>query len=190
MRRVRCLLYLGLLCLIAPMAWAAEDHGGGHGASTQIYWKWANFAVLAGAIGYVLAKNAGPFFRSRTDSIQKDIREAGDRKSAADARFAEIDKRISGLAGEVEALRAESRREMQNGAARAKEDNARATAKIETAAEQEIAALALQARHQLRAHTAEAAMKLAEQKIRARVGAGEDAALISAFTSQLIARVR
>ncbi len=177
-----------LLALLAAPMFGAEDHGEGHG-STQIYWKWANFAVLAGGIGYVLAKNAGPYFRARTETIRKDIREAGERKTAADTRFAEIESRMAGLAAEIESLRAESRREMLAEAERAKDDNARALAKIAAAGEQEIAALAVQARRELRAHTAAAAMKLAEQKIRARLGPGEDAVLVADFTGQLQARV-
>jgi F-type H+-transporting ATPase subunit b len=178
-----------VLACLAGSAFAAEEQGEGHG-STQVYWKWANFAVLAGAIGYVLAKNAGPFFLRRTESIRKEIREAGERKAAADARFAEIEARLAGLAADVEELRAESRREMQAEAHRAKEDNARAIAKIGAAAEQEIGALAVQAQRKLRAHAAAAAMKLAEAKLRARVGAPQDAALVADFTTQLSARAR
>ena len=45
-------------------AQTATKHGEGHEDAPmphEIWWKWANFALLAGGLGYVIAKNAGPF---------------------------------------------------------------------------------------------------------------------------------
>ena len=59
----------------------------------EIWWKWANFAVLAAGLGYLVAKNAGPFFRSRSEEIQKGIKDAAQVRAEAEARASAIEKR-------------------------------------------------------------------------------------------------
>ena len=54
----------------------------------EIWWKWANFALLAGGLGYLISKHAGPFFRSRTEEIQKGIQDAAKVRAEAEARAA------------------------------------------------------------------------------------------------------
>ncbi|MGH9674963.1 MAG: hypothetical protein ACRD44_17460 [Bryobacteraceae bacterium] len=168
----------------ALLAQGAEERGGEH-ADNTIYWKLANFAILAGALGWAIWRNAPAFFRGRTERIQVDIRDAGARKAEADERVAAIDRKMAGLGSEVDALRAHSRQEMQAEASRAREETARLAAKIEAAAAQEIAAAAGQARRELRAHSATVALQIAERKIGERVGPAEDAALVAAFSRQL-----
>ena len=56
---------------------AAQEHGkeehAASGHQNLDGWKWANFGLLAGALGYFIAKNSGPFFASRSQEIQKGI---------------------------------------------------------------------------------------------------------------------
>src|SRR4051812_23186572 len=61
-------------------AHAAEEEGG------MEIWKWANFLILAGALGYLIGKNAGPFFAARTASIRKDMEDSLAQRQAAEAR--------------------------------------------------------------------------------------------------------
>ncbi len=56
-----------------------------------IVWKWANFAITAAGLGYLISKNLPPFFRSRTVSIQKGISEAQLTKREAEKRVAEME---------------------------------------------------------------------------------------------------
>ncbi|MCL5745635.1 MAG: hypothetical protein M1541_17210, partial [Acidobacteria bacterium] len=59
----------------------AKEHGEqkGHGeeghGNLEIL-KWANFLLLAGGLGYLIGKNAGPFFATRSQQIRKDMEEA------------------------------------------------------------------------------------------------------------------
>ena len=39
-------------------------------------WKWANFLLLAGGLGYLIGKNAGPFFAAARRQIRKDMLDA------------------------------------------------------------------------------------------------------------------
>ena len=45
-----------LVCLAAAPIFAEEKEPGG-----LEVWKWANFVVLAGALGYLIGKKGGPF---------------------------------------------------------------------------------------------------------------------------------
>ena len=62
----------------------SEGHGGGHGNLEG--WKWANFLLLAAGLGYLVGKNAGPFFASRSLQISKDMADADRLRQDAEAR--------------------------------------------------------------------------------------------------------
>ena len=173
---------LAMTLVAAAPLWA--ESGEGH-ADNTIYWKWANFAILAGLIGYAIARNAPAMFRARTEEIQKDLHEASRRRQQAEARTAEIERRLADLGGELETMRGHARQEMEAEAQRMRTESARLLAKVESAAAQEIEALTKQSRRSLREHSARLALTLAEQKIRARVGAAEDEMLIGAFVEQV-----
>src|SRR5262245_21411633 len=105
----------------------------------EIWWKWANFAMLAAGLGFLIAKNAGPFFSSRSEDIQRGIREAAAVRAEAEAKAAEIEKRISNLNAEVEALRKSSHEEIAREGERVSAETAQQIAKIQRQAEADIA---------------------------------------------------
>ena len=79
---------------------ASEASGEGEHGGMEI-WKWANFAILAGGLGYLIGKNAGPFFAGRTQQIRKDMIESGEMRKQAEARAAEVDRRLASLETEI-----------------------------------------------------------------------------------------
>ncbi|MGH9666013.1 MAG: hypothetical protein ACRD9L_16425, partial [Bryobacteraceae bacterium] len=94
------LLLAAGLSLYAQEAGAAANPEADAKAAHQVYWLWANFALLAGGLGYLIGKYAPDFFRSRTDRIRKGIDEAAELKREADRRAAEMDKRMGALESE------------------------------------------------------------------------------------------
>ena len=113
---------------------AAQEEEGG----LEI-WKWANFLVLAAGLGYLIRKNAGPFFAARSASIRKDMEESLRQRREAEASVAEVERRLAALGADIAALRAESQRELAVGAERVGRQTASQIAKIQAQAEQEIA---------------------------------------------------
>ncbi len=85
----------------------AEGQPGGEEEGGLQLWKWANFLLLAGGIGYLIGKNAGPLFAARTRQIRKDIIEADEARKEAEARAAAVERRLAGLEAEIAALREE-----------------------------------------------------------------------------------
>src|SRR6476660_6357588 len=69
-------------------------------------WRWANFAILAAGLGYLMSKHLPPFFRSRTGTIQKGIAEAQQMKLDAEKRAAEMAEKLKSLGADVENFRA------------------------------------------------------------------------------------
>src|SRR5512132_4321241 len=114
----------------------AHQSGGHEGLEG---WKWANFLLLAGGLGYLIAKNAGPFFTGRSQQIRKDMVEAQEARRDAEARAADVDRRLAALESEIAGLRAESQREAEAEMDRFSRHTAREIAKIQAYAEQEIA---------------------------------------------------
>lgn len=163
---------------------AKEEAHGSHG-DPMIYWKWANFALLAFGLGYMLKKHAGPFFAGRTEEIRKGIDEAARLKADADARAADVEKRLASMGAEIEALKSSSRTEMEQEAARIREETAQALAKIKTQAELEIATAAKFARQELKLYVAGLAVQLAERRIQAGMTPDVQNGLVTGFVSDL-----
>jgi len=128
-----------IACLLAAAALAQETSGGEGSGGNLDLWKWANFVVLAGALGYLIGKNAPAFFAARSLNIRKDIVEAEEARKDAETRAAAVDKRLANLEAEIAALRSEAQDEARAETERLAQHTAAELAKIQLRAEQEIA---------------------------------------------------
>jgi F0F1-type ATP synthase membrane subunit b/b' len=169
-----------IACFMAAPIFAEDKEEG----SLQI-WKWANFLVLAGALGYLIGKKGGPFFAARSQKIRQDIVAAGEARSQAEARAAEVDRRLANLEAEIAALRAASGKEEEAEAGRVGRHTAAEIAKTQANAEREIAAAGKAARMELKRYCADLAVGLAEQKVRARMTPETQDALVRGFVRDL-----
>jgi F-type H+-transporting ATPase subunit b len=151
----------------------------------EIWWKWANFAVLAGGLGYLIGKHAGPFFRARTQEIQSGIAEATKVRADAEARAAEIESRVGNLAAEVEGLRAKSKQEIASEGARLQAETQAQIAKIQARAQMEIESASKHASLQLKATAAQLAVQLAEQQVRQKLDQGTHEQLVHGFIADI-----
>ncbi|MBZ5726720.1 MAG: ATP synthase F0 subunit B [Acidobacteriia bacterium] len=181
----RCAILALVLCATAAAGFSEGREGGEKEGGNLALWKWANFLVLAGGLGYVLGKNAGPFFAARSLSIRKDIIEADDTRKEAEARAAAVNRRLANLEAEIAALRAESHQEAHTETQRLRQHTSAEMAKIQARAEQEIAAAGKAARLELKRYSAGLAIELAEQKIRARMTPESQDALVRGFVRDL-----
>jgi len=193
-RLLLSVIFLGAWCAFGQehAVEKAAEKAGEHAESAEqsempneIWWKWANFGILAVGLGYLIAKNAGPFFVSRSAEIQKGITEAAAVKAEAEARARSIEARISNLAGEVAALRKNSQQEIAQEGARISAETAQAISRMQTQAELEIASAAKIASLDLKAQAAELALGIAEQEIRGRLTPQTQDGLVNAFVQDL-----
>jgi F0F1-type ATP synthase membrane subunit b/b' len=140
-------------------------------AEVSPIWKWANFAILAIALGYGMAKGLPPLFRSRTKEIQQGISEAQQMKQDAEKRSAEMDARLNALGADIEKFRTQSAAEMQQEGDRIGRETAAQIKKIEQQAAVELESVGKTARRQLKEYAAELAMGLAEEHLHG-IGSG------------------
>jgi F-type H+-transporting ATPase subunit b len=147
--------------------------------------KWANFLLLAGALGYLIGKNAGPFFAARSNGIRKDLDESMRQRKEAEERAAAVDARLADLGKEIAALRAESQAEAQAENERMAQHTAAEIAKIQAHAEQEIVSAGKAARSELKRYSAQLAVELAEKKIRDRMTPQTQGVLVRSFVREL-----
>src|SRR5450755_3837810 len=162
---------------------AKESTGVTEHGSSELFWGWANFILLAGGLGYVIKKNAGPYFAQRSLEIRKGMVEADAARAESDAKVAEVDRRLANLKAEIEALRNNAKQEAETDAERARREAAAEMAKVQQHLTEEIASAAKSARLDLRRYSAELALGLAEQKIAARLTPETQDRLVRTFVA-------
>ena len=187
----RLIIVAGLTAALAlaqhaaqPEAQPGEEVQHGEGSNLD-FWKWINFALLAGVLGYFIAKRSGAFFTGRSNQIRFGLAEAARLKQESETRYAEMERRLANLSHEIERLRRQAHDESAAEGERVRSETGRELQKIQAQAEQEITAVAKAARQQLRAYSAELAVGLARQKIRGRMTPEVDAALVASVAGQL-----
>ncbi len=190
MRRAILALALGLA--LASFAFPQENSSNPAAESGDpwIIWKWVNFAILAGGLGYLIGKAAPAYFQSRRDEIQGALAEAAREIKDAEAKAAELDRRFSGIQSEVGRLRDEARTAMAAEAARIRVETERHQKRIQDQTAQEITLMARVARDELRKYSAGLALDLAEQRIRSRINADTQAGLVDGFLQDMRLRAR
>jgi F-type H+-transporting ATPase subunit b len=189
MRRAAWATALGLG--LAFLAFAQEGNAtGAEAGDPWLVWKWINFAILAVGLGYLIGKAAPAYFQSRRTEIQNALTEATREIKDAEAKAADLDLRLSKIQTEIEHLRGEARSAMANEGDRIRQETEKHLKRIEEQTQQEITLMTRAAREDLRKFSAGLALDLAEQRIRTRMTAGAEAALVDRFVSDLSHRAR
>jgi F-type H+-transporting ATPase subunit b len=152
---------------------------------THAYWLSVllNFGIVAGLIFWFSKKKLPGIFRSRTEFIQKAMKEAHQASEEANRRLTDIEARLSQLGVEIGEMRAAADKEAAAEEARIKAAAAEDARKIVESAEQEIAAAAKSARRELTAYAADLAVSLATKQI--KVESATDQELVRSFAQQL-----
>lgn len=192
-RMAACCILLGLAL---PVFSPAQERGaasqeeapkaaGGKEESPSSFWAWANFVLLAGGLGYLTRKKAGPYFAARSLAIRKNLLESQELLAEAEAQMAVAEQKFAMLQADIETLQAEAIAENEAEVERIRRLAAAEMAKIEAQAEQEIANAGRAARLELKRYAASLALQSAERKIRARITSKDQGALVAAFVDGL-----
>jgi F-type H+-transporting ATPase subunit b len=96
-----------------------------------------------------------------------------------------VDRRLANIEQDIAALRGQSETEAKAESERIAQHTAAEIAKIQAHAAQEIASAGKSARAALKSYSAELAMGLAEQKVRARMTPDTEDALVQGFVRNL-----
>jgi len=131
--------------------------------------KTINFAILFGALAFLLAKPLRKFLGELALSIRKTIEETENARKEAEERFELTKSRLQGLEGEILAIRKDGEE-----AGKTEKERIQSLARVEAEkikdfSSQEIEAHAQEIRRELREYAAELAVSLAQAKIEKRL---------------------
>jgi F0F1-type ATP synthase membrane subunit b/b' len=187
-RPARPLFASGLLIffLMALPALAAESGGEDPGASTGgLIFRWLNFVLVFGGIGYLIAKHGGTFFRANAKAIAASITEASAAKAEADRELREVETKIARLDQEVAEMRQAARRDTSAETERLRVSGLVEMEKISQAARGELAAAERAAQQELRAIAASMAVERAGGLLNSRMNGEIRARIFHAFLGEL-----
>jgi F-type H+-transporting ATPase subunit b len=188
MKRLPATLLLALALLATPVFAQEPEHKGVQSEESKPgmeIWKWANFLILAGVLGYLIRKHMGPLLVARSQQIQEGLA-AGERaKADAEARSAAVMAKLSGLEHAIGTMRADALTECGNEGVRLKRETTAELTRIGQNAAFEIESAGKLARLAVRQYAAKLAIERAEQKVRARMSPDVQAALLQNFLNEL-----
>ena len=163
--RVTVLGVFGFLAVLVAGAGVVEAASGEGGHGLDFLIRVINFAILLGALVYLLKKPLGSYLDAKTEQIRNDLKEAAAKRERAEADRKEAKARLEGLDDEIAEARkkglaaAEDERQRILEAAKAEAARLADHAKRELADELELA------RRKLTARAAELSVELARKKI-------------------------
>ena len=168
--RLRLLATVCWLLTTSVQVFAAEE-GGEHGGGSLMEWVWRilNFGILV----FILVKFAGKplkdYFQQRKLLIEKSIKEAQEAKALAAKALAEVEERLKLKDREMEEIKSAAVASGEGEKARLIEEGERLTARILEQAKSNIDYEVKKAKDVIKAEAVEAAMQLAEEKIKSRI---------------------
>jgi len=190
MNRKRSWVLAMSLLMLAPLSLAAASAGSENNqdpanTTTGTVFRWLNFGIVIGLLGYGIRKKILPLLRKRAERIRLAIAAGGEAQAAAEEELRRIEAKVLQLDQEVAALRTAAQKETQAEAARIR-DLARVECdKIRRAAQAETEAASRAARVELRALAAQITVNRAESFIREQISIETRASLMHSFLADL-----
>lgn len=182
--------YLMTAALTVLPALAEESGSGAAEKPSMMIWTVLNFLILAGAIGWLVAKHGGPALAARSKGITEGLAAGEKAKAEADRRAKEVQARLANLDQEIAALRTDAKQEREREADRIVRDTQAEIARMHQQAEMEIESAGKQARLEVQRAAAKLAIELAESKVRARMSPDAQSALLASFLKDLTVAAR
>jgi F-type H+-transporting ATPase subunit b len=148
-------------------------------------WPIANFIIFIGVLYYFFNQPFTEYLSSRSTSIRKDLVEAAELKSSANAQLAAIDQKLQALPGELSALRTRGAEEIK---AEEQRISAAAAADRERLLEQTRREIDLQvrlAKKEILEHAADLSLQLATERIKKEVTPEDQSRLVDRYLDQV-----
>lgn len=144
-----------------------------------------NLVLVVAVVVMATRKPLADFLAGRSESIREQLAEAQKARREAEAKLAEMEERMGRLDEELRAMRGEAERQAQEEYRRLEGQAEREAEKVLERAREEIAGMTRAARIELQRHTAELAVKLAEDKIRREISEEDRTRLFAGFVERL-----
>ena len=144
-----------------------------------------NLALVVGIVVWVARKPLASYFASRTQSIHEQLSEAQKVRQEAEAKLAEMRSRMSHLDEELRAQKDAAEKEARAEYERLIGEAERDARKILDRAREEIDGMTRAAHLELKIHTAELSVRLAEEMIRREITDEDRGRILARFVTRL-----
>ncbi len=157
----------------------AQGHEGeeAHGSALDLVFRVINFAILVGALVYLLKKPLGNYLGAKTEQIRNDLAEAVGKRERAEAERKEAEARLAGLDDEITEARAKGLAQAEDERQRILQAAEKEAARLTEHAQKEIQAELELARRKLTARAAELSVEMARAKLGEQIGEADRRAL-------------
>jgi F-type H+-transporting ATPase subunit b len=178
-----------MLAFVYSFALVLASGGGDQSAFMKFYnewlnipgfeaWKFINLAIFTGLILYFVKKPLTDAFKAKRDAIRAELIKAEEEKKAALARFTSAEAKLASLDNERQLILNKAKAEADAEAARIAGTADAEVGKLAGQASGEIVRLTQLAKLELKRFSAEESVRLAEEKLRAKIDANADANLV------------
>lgn len=154
-------------------------------SSAGLIFRWLNFAIVFGGIGFLIAKHGGAFFRGNAKEIAASIVEATAAKTEAERELHEVEVKVEHLNQDVAEMRAEAQRNWAAESERLYASGQAEIEKISHAAREELAASERAAQQQVREIAASLAVERAAAFVSSKMNAEIRARMFQSFITEL-----
>jgi F-type H+-transporting ATPase subunit b len=166
-----------LFLAVPALSIGAEE--GEHGVSMMSWvWKIVNFAILVGVLSYFLAKPIKEHLRLRRELIEKSIKEGQEAKAMAAKALAEVEERLKLKDKEVADIISSAAEAGEREKTRLIEEGEKLKVKILEQAKINIDFEVKKAKEAIQAEAVDASIKMAEEKIKAKMTPQEQERLL------------
>src|SRR3990172_3325611 len=176
----RIVFYLFFFLLTASTSFAEEAH---RSQLADMAYRFINFAILFGALYFILPKPLKNYLASRSDAIKNALDEAKRIREEAEKRYREYQEKMERLTAEAKSLKDSLIDEGNKEKARIIEEANKAAQRIKEqahfSAEQEIK----KARQALKEETANLIAEMTEEKLRKEIKASDQERLVREYLS-------
>jgi F-type H+-transporting ATPase subunit b len=197
-KRARCVISLLVVVSVLfafGLVWASSEaggHGGGHGGeggvnkTKDLIFRIMNFAVLAGALFFLLRKPVAKGLEARRQGIKDQLEDLERQQQEAEKQLAEEKQKLARLDKEVEKIMAEYVKEGEAAKARIIEEGKVAAEKLREQAKKNLAHEFQKAKEQLKAEMAEEAVAMAEDIIRKNINAEDQKRIVDEYLTKVV----
>jgi F-type H+-transporting ATPase subunit b len=191
MKKARYLVSLLVVIAVAfafSSVWASSD--GGHGDSgaklKDLFWRIMNFAVLLGALVFLLRKPLAQGLEARRKGIEDQLGDLEQQKQDAEKQLAETKQKMARLDQEVEKIIAEYVKEGEAAKARILEEAKVAAERFQEQAKKNIENEFQKAKEQLKADMSDQAVALAEALIKKNINDDDQKVIIDEYLKKVV----
>jgi len=174
----------GVLLSAAPLLAAAEGESGGS-EWKMLAGKVVNFAILVGALVYLLRSPIVGYLKNRGLAIRKDLADAAAVRSEAETQLASVRSKLAGLPAELDLLRRRGEEEVAGEQRRMTEAAAGERQHLLERARRDIDIQLRVARKALLEHSAALAVSLTRERVQREITPDDQARLIDRYASEV-----